>query len=214
MSITRRKRFIIAALLFGVLGANAIAQEESEAPPVQTIELQADDRVPDGKAAFLQGETDSAGRRFLVEATEVMQPITVAVYTQKPEDDVRVQIVKGDWDKPVREARTGDTRIAEHNFRTFDGFNIRVDADKPTEYQLVVWVGNELAIPAPSIAVPASEYVEPAAASGQAVAQSEDKPAASSGGGVSLSYLELALIIALVAVAAILAVVLLRRKKS
>lgn len=208
-----RKRFI-AALLFSALGANATAQEEGEAPPVQTIELQADDRVPNGKASFLQGETDSAGRRFLVEATEVMQPITVAVYTQKPEDDVRLQIVKGDWAKPVREARTGDTRIAEFNFRTFDGFNIRVDAEHPTEYQLVVWVGDELAVNQPSIAVPASEYVEPAGGNTNAAAGREQKSEASSGGGVSLSYLELALIIALVAMAAVFAVVLLRRKKS
>lgn len=194
---------LIAAL--PVAAQDEAADEQDR--PVFRITPQPDDRVASGKAMFLQGKTDALGVRFVVDELDVMQPVTVALYTQSVEDDVRLQIVKdGSWEHPVREARTGSERIAEFDFRTFDSFNIRVDADNPTDYQLAVWVGDALPEEPPAIAVPASEYREPADS-----ARGENAADGRRGGAISLSYLEIGLIVALLVV---IGAFLLRRKSS
>ncbi|MEO6154428.1 MAG: hypothetical protein ABIP16_01715 [Thermomonas sp.] len=174
------------------------------------VEVKPDARMPGGKSAFLQGETDGADQWFMVSVTDLTQPISVGVYTRDPNEKVRVRIVKDDWDKPEREADTSGSGKAEFYFRTFDNFKIGVDADTPTAYQLVVWVGDEPQIAPPDIAVPASEYVEPADALVGRVAGREGK-----GDGISLSYLEMGLLaLLLIIVAGFVAVKLSRRTKN
>ncbi|MDP3856603.1 MAG: hypothetical protein Q8Q73_02460 [Stagnimonas sp.] len=163
----------------------AQAEEETGNPDVFGIELQADDRIKGGESAFLQGETDAKGVRFAVAETQLMQPISVGVYTRTPQQKLRLRIVKDDWDKPVRDVVTKGGQVDLH-FRTYDGFKLEVSADERTEYQLVVWRGEEVIPQLPAVAVPASKYREPAAAG---AASSE-----ASNSGHSFSTLELALI--------------------
>lgn len=188
--------------------------EEAEERPVMQIEVEPDARMPGGKSAFLEGEADTTDQWFMVQGTDVMQPISVGVYTRDPGDKVRVRIVKDDWDKPEREADTGGGGKAEFYFRTFDNFKIGVDADTPTAYQLVVWVGDEIQVPPPAIAVPASDYVEPPA---NAPGGRGDGSVASRGAkndGISLSYLEMGLLVLLLTIIVGFAAVKLSRRKN
>jgi len=204
----------MVSLLFAVASANTRAQEEDNAEPqfVQ-LDLKPDERMPPGKAAFMQGEADQLGHRFLVEGTELSQPISVSVLTQYPEDKVRVRVVKDDWDAPERDEETGANKRVEFTFRTFEGFKLWITAEKPTEYQLVVWIGDPVEAPLPSIAVPASKFVE-----GQSAAPKpgDDEPAANVGtqpGKISLSTLELGLIVTLLLLGGAFAAFLLMRRK-
>ncbi len=204
---------LAVALLATGLGTQVHAQDKaSEDPPMIRIEVEPDARMPGGKSAFLQGETEGADQWFIVEDTDVMQPISVGVYTRDPKDEVRLRIVKDNWDKPEREANTGGSGKAEVYFRTFDNFKIGVDAETPTEYQLVVWVGDEVQMTPPAIAVPASDYVEPSAgtANGRDAASSANPDGKS--GAVSLSYLEVGLLALLLAIGVGFATVKLSRR--
>lgn len=210
----RWKPWAATALALYALGFaasfDAHAQDESEERVIYRIEPAADERIPEGKSSFLQGETDAEGTRFLVEGTGILQPIAVGVYTKNPDSKLRVRVVKDSFDKPERDAATDGEGRAEFKFRTFDSFKLWITADEPTEYQLVVWIGDEIALPIPSVAVPASEFREPA---GGATPAGASAPA-SAGGGVSLSYLELGLIATLLLVVVGFALFIVSRRKA
>lgn len=207
---------LLVALCSIVMAPQVRAQDEEakENRPVMQIEIAPDSRMPGGKSAFLQGEADTTDQRFIVQDTEVMQPISVGVYTREPGDDVRVRIVKDDWDKPEREANTGGSGKAELYFRTFDNFKIAVNAETPTEYQLVVWVGDEIEMTPPAIAVPASDYVEPATSADGGRAAGSRANSREKNDGVSLSYLEIGLLALLLIIGVAFAAVKLSRRQE
>lgn len=150
----------ISVLAIALLQASvAMAQDENDSSIAYEIELRKDARMPGGLAAFLEGDADADGTRFFVAQTQLMQPISVGVYTRSPNESVRLQILKDDWQQPIREAYTQAGR-ADLHFRTYDGFRVLVSAATPTAYQLVVWVGDEQVPRLPEVALPASEYRE------------------------------------------------------
>lgn len=208
--ISIRKQWIALAIAL-LVAHGAWAQDDgAEAAARQTlqIEVQEDARLPDGKSAFIEGTTDAIGQKFLLEGTEVTQPIIVGVYTEHADDDVRVQLVKDNWDQPEREASTAGSGKAEFDFRTFDGFKLKISSPHETAYQLVVWVGNEPPLAMPAVATPASMFAD---SDSQAQTGSE-QPATR--GGVSLSYFELSLIGLLILVCGALVALLIRRKSA
>lgn len=203
---------LLAAVLLSCASGAGHAQDEApEENTVYAIEVKPDDRIAEGRSAFLQGEADEAGQKFSLEGLYLDDPIVVSVFTQHPGETVRVRLVKDSWDKPERDEQTNDQQRADFRFRTFDGFKIWITADTPTAYQLVVTVGDKLPLPVPSIAVPADEYVEGHSSSAPAP---EAAPAAPAGAGVSFSYLELGLIAALLLVIVAFGAFLLMRRKS
>ncbi len=163
----------------------AAAQDDSapeEGAKLYGVELEPKDEFPNGKAQYLEARADATGHQYKVDGTYPDQPILVSVLTRDPADEVRVRLTKISFDEPDRdETTTGATRL-DFGFRTFDGFKIWVTADKPTEYQLIVWVGDPIVEALPPVAVPASQYVEPATGPGNSAAS-----------GISFSKLELAL---------------------
>jgi len=170
---------------------------------IMLIEVKPDERTPHGKSAFIHGETDAIGDKFLVEGLDVMQPVYVGVYTKNPEDKIHVRLAKDDLDKVEQEGNTAGTGKAEFKFRTYESFKIGIDAEKDTEYQIMVWVGDEMPLEQPPVAVPASEYVEPENKTG----------AGGKSGGVSFSYLELGLIALVLLLVGIVAVFMFRKNK-
>lgn len=185
----------LAALLFAAtLSAGAVGPAFADDPvrTIYDIELQADARIHGGKSAFLQGTATPYGHQFQVQGTELDQPIAVGLYTRDPSHPLKLRVVKDSFKEPVREEQTdADGRIDLH-FRTYDGFKLWVAAEQPTDYQLVVWMGDErpAAAPPPPAVVPASEYVEPPT--------SARAPAAGMGDGWSKREMGLAIVLGLV----------------
>ena len=147
--------------------------------PVRTIyniELEPDARIQGGKSAFLQGTATPYGHQFQVLGTELDQPISVGLYTRDPSHPLKLRIVKDSFKEPVREVQTDAKGRIDLHFRTYDGFKMWVAATEPTDYQLVVWVGDEQVAAPPPAVVPASEYVAtPANAAGDTMAAAGSK---------------------------------------
>lgn len=136
------------------------AGDEPAAREVYPLELSPKDDFPNGEATYLQATADSVGQRYALGGTELDQPILVSVLTRDPSDNVRVRIVKDDWDAADRDQTTAGAERLDFGFRTFDGFRLWITADEPTEYQLIVWAGAPIDVDLPSIAEPASTFVE------------------------------------------------------
>ena len=198
----------LACILHGAVAQDAATTEDG--PTLYGVELEPKAEFPDGKAQYLEARASAIGQQYKVDGTDLDQPILVSVLTRDPADVVRVRLAKVSFDEPDRdEVTTGATRL-DFGFRTFDGFKIWATADKPTDYQLIVWVGDPIPEALPSVAVPASKYVEPTAAPGSPMA-GPGSPAAS---GVTFSKLELALGGALLLMILGALVFFLRRKSS
>jgi hypothetical protein len=161
-----RKSVATLFLLLASYGSLALAGD-----PVRTvydIELEPDARIEGGKSAFLQGTATAYGHQFQVLDTQLDQPISVGLYTRDPAHPLYLRVVKDDFTAPVRELQTDANGRIDLHFRTYDGFKLWVAASEPTDYQLVVWAGDEQVVAAPPAVVPASEYVEPPAVKGVA----------------------------------------------
>ena len=91
--------------------------EKTPGPPAEErslmqIEVKPDERIPKGKSAFIHGETDAIGDKFLVEGIDVMQPVYVGVYTKNADDKIRVRI------RAVTHHGHGGLSISACTFRT------------------------------------------------------------------------------------------------
>jgi hypothetical protein len=101
--------------------------------------------VPSGKVSMIQGVVGTAGVKFLVEDLSVLQPVQVALLAKDPEQDVRLQLSKFDWNVAERKGSTNGTGRQVFKTRTQGDLKILVTAPKAgTPYQLVVWVGDEV----------------------------------------------------------------------
>lgn len=183
--------------------AHAVAERE-----IFPIELQEDSRLEGGKSAFLQGQTNAYGQQFSVAGTQLQQPIAVGVYTADPSRPLKLRVTKGSFDEPIRELETDAQGRIDLKFRTYDGFKLWVSAEQPSDYQLVVWVGNEIALHPPAAVIPETEYAASLGANGSA---------AKTGGllgGTGLSRLELGMGFALVVLVLVIGFFLLLRRKT
>lgn len=148
--------------------APATAQDDDQVRTVYDIELKQDPRIATGRSAFLKGTATPYGHQFQVEGTALDEPISVGLYAADPSRPLRMRVVKDSFGEPVREVQTDADGRAEVNFRTYDGFKLWVSAPEPTDYQLVVWVGDEIVETPPAAAIPASEYAADPANAGAA----------------------------------------------
>ncbi len=204
----RQWHYLFAAAAFFVCGLSTEARAQDsgeEKRPIYPVEFKDDPRFPGGKSAFIHGTADAIGYRFVVEGTELEEPIAVTVLTQNSGEAIKAVIVKDNWDAPEREASTAESGRADFRFRTYDGFKIGLSSDTPTDYQLIVWIGAPLPVEIPSIAVPASAFQGATPVSG-------DPPA--SRGGIALSWLELGLMLAVLAMGGAFVALLVTRRKS
>lgn len=200
------KRGLFVLLMAGLLIAgSAHAAPERE---IFGIELHEDARLAGGKSAFLQGQTNPYGQQFSVPGTQLQQPIAVGLYTPDPAHPLKLRLTKGSFDEPIREVETDADGRIDLKFRTYDGFKLWVSAARPSDYQLVVWVGDEIALHPPAAVIPETEYAASLAADG---------PAARAGsilGGAGLSRLQIGLGLALVALIVVIGLFFLSRRKN
>ncbi|MEO8160736.1 MAG: hypothetical protein ABI588_04895 [Arenimonas sp.] len=195
---------LLHALLLCVLLVGAAQAQDAPERTIFDIQLKEDARLAGGKSAFLEGQTNPYGQQFQVLGTQLQQPIAVGLYTPDPSRPLKLRITKGSFDEPLRELETGADGRIDLKFRTYDGFKLWVTATEPSDYQLVVWVGNEMAVHPPRVVIPASEYAAAAAGS-----------TAGMGGLLAgRSRLEIGMGIALLLVVVVLGFVFLSRRKN
>lgn len=190
------RRTTIFCVLIAAFGAPAITNGQEPKINVIRLEPKKMEGVEQGKAVIVKGAAGPQAHRFLIDQVTYMMPIAVAVRPVNKGDDVGLKITKYAWNQPLREGRT-DGDILRYAFRTESEFQVSVDAKKTgTPYRLMVWVGDETKPQFAPVVVKASEY------------QGEKS------GGLPGNLVLWVIAGALVAIVALLAVVVLRRKAS
>ena len=181
--------------------------------PVVTPELKALPQTPGWKTAMLQGAADEQGHRFLVPKLDVLQPVAVILVPIESGDDLTLKLFKHDFKKPLREASTGGRSSAVLRTRTQGGMHIEVASKGGVKgYQLVIMVGDEVKIPAPSLFVPVSHAGIPLGGSNMKAATAASVAGTTQQGGNSPVLWLIAG--SLVVIVGLLVVMLLRRGKG
>lgn len=167
----------------------------ADAPPVRSykLELKKMDGVDQGKTAVVKGEAGKTPHRFLVDGVYMNTPMVVLVRPVREEDEVSLRLTKYAWNQPLREGTAKGEPLA-FKFRTEGEFQIAVSADKPTPYRLLVWAGEEVKPELRPVVIKASEF--------------------NGGSSSSVSPVMWVIAGALVAIAILLGVLVMRRKTS
>jgi hypothetical protein len=167
----------------------------ADAPPVRSykLELKKMDGVDQGKTAVVKGEAGKTPHRFLVDGVNMNTPMVVLVRPVREEDEVSLRLTKYAWNQPLREGTAKGEPLA-FKFRTEGEFQIAVSADKPTPYRLLVWAGEEVKPELRPVVIKASEF--------------------NGGSSSSVSPVMWVIAGALVAIAILLGVLVMRRKTS
>jgi hypothetical protein len=193
MTITIRMGLMLLAALAASATPLALATEAQ--PKVIRLEPKKMEGVEVGKAVVVKGGAGPQAHRFALDKLTFQMPVVVALRPVNKGDEVAIKIAKYAWNQPDRQGVTSG-ELLRYAFRTEGEFQISVDAKKPnTPYRLLVWVGDEVKPELTPVVVKASEF---------AGEKSE------SGGGMVLWVIAGAL----VAIVALLAVLVLRRKAS
>jgi hypothetical protein len=179
----------------------ASARPERAERPTYALKLEPSTEIATGRIAMVQAEAGADPDHYIVENLTILQPVEVLVVTRDPSDEVKVQICKVLWDQPEREASTKGTGSAHFAFRSEGDVRIKVSAPAgPRAYQLVVWAGDEARPPMRSPFVSMDEY---------------RKRHGSAGGGSFMGSLAVWVIAgALVVIAALLGVVVMRGRRT
>lgn len=193
MRPARWRGLLSIAAVLTALSVNAAS------PPIKSyrLELKKLEQIEHGKATVVKGDAGTQPHRFVVDGVNMNMPIVVLARPLRPTDSVDVRLTKYGWDQVLRQATAKGEPVAL-KFRTEGEFQISVTAAKPTPYRLFVWVGDEAKPDMRPVFVKASEY----------------KESTSSGAGGGASPVMWVIAIALVAIAGLLGVLVLRKKSS
>lgn len=196
--VSRLSHSALAFLVLSSASSIAVAQNPADSTPVHELTLVEHPDIRNGKIALVEGNTDAEGVRMLVSKLSILQPVGVALVSDDPNDDIKLQLWKYAEDAVQREGSTRGTGYVSFPLRTEDDLQIKVVSPGGSKhYRLAVWVGNEIDPP-----------MAPAFVSQAGVGDS------GGGGGGFPRVLMYVLTAGIVAIAVLLGVLVLRRKSS
>jgi len=133
------------------IAATAQNPDPNDKTPVHELTLEKHPDFANGRIAMVEGLTDAAGVRLVVSKLSILQPVGVAVVALDPDDDLRVSLWKYAEDEVQREGSTRGDGYVSFQFRTEDDLQLRVvSPEGPKRYRLAVWAGDEIDVPVPS----------------------------------------------------------------
>jgi hypothetical protein len=188
----------------------AFAQDAPAGPigkDVHTLQLVSVPEVKQGRIAIVEGLVGAEGEKLAVADLSVLQPVEVTLFTPDAGDDVRIELSKFILDAPALTGTTKGEGFCTFKFRTQGDLQIKLASPAgPNVYRLLVWVGDEVGPPLPAAFVPMDEWKKQQASSPVA------GPAAAAGSfGPSVLWIIAG---ALVVIAALLAVMVMKRGRS
>lgn len=133
------------ALLIAVFSQAAATQRPDTRPTALDFRRVGD--LATGDVAAREGTVDATGLRFSIPNLSVLQPVEVWISAPDASRPVRVEVRKFGFEGVLRRTETGNDGLAVLQFRTEQGVTLELKAAhaSPAEFQLVAWVGDELA---------------------------------------------------------------------
>jgi len=109
-------------------------------------------------SAYLKGKTTKDTLRIKIKGTPMVQNVTITVLCLDKQENINVEIAKGQWKKVERKGKTknGFYRIS---FKTARDFGISIHNNKiGTPFNVIIWTSGELKPKSNSLFIPISEY--------------------------------------------------------
>ncbi len=142
-------RLIVALVLVCVSASGALAQTAYK------LNLEKPDFIKNGKLVMQGGVSDPRRHLTFLEDLSILQPITVVLWTLDNDDDIELALAKDRFDDVILKGSTKGRGAVVHKVRTQGDIRFIVRAvGEPRPYRMVVWVGDEVKLPVPSILVP------------------------------------------------------------
>jgi hypothetical protein len=142
-------RVLSAVVLVCVSAAAASAQTAYK------LNLEKPAFVKNGRLVVMGGVSDPKGHLTFIEDLSIMQPVDVVLWTLDNNDDIEVALAKDRFDDVILRGSSKDRGAVLHRVRTEGDLRFIVRAlGEPKPYRMVVWVGDEVNPPVPSILVP------------------------------------------------------------
>jgi hypothetical protein len=190
---------------------NPELDSRKKGPPVHTVNVKQEAGLPGWKVAALKGQASAIGHRLVVPSLDVMQPVSVMLVALD-DGNIDLELYK-DFEKPLKKATARRGTPARFDVRTMGPLRIRVSSSSgSSQYKLLVAVGDEIKRPVPSLFIPismAGTTVAATAATSTAAA-AQEAPAAGKGQSPVMWIIAGALVL----IAAMLGIMLMRRNKS
>jgi hypothetical protein len=208
-------RHLAAGALAAVAAATfAFAQDAPTGPigkDVHTLQLVSAPEVKHGKIAIVEGVVGAAGEKLAVADLSVLQPVEVALFAPEAGDDVLIELSKFILDAPALTGTTKGEGSCTFRFRTQGDLQIKLTSPAgPNVYRLLVWVGDEAGPVLPAAFVPMDGWKKQQASS-PAASGAADPAAAAGSFSPSVTWIIAG---ALVVIAALLAVLVMKRGRS
>ncbi len=144
---------LIAMLALVGGGQDATAQPleigEIEAP-VEELALEPDTDLG-GRLAVVQGSADAEGRRYYAVDIRVMSPTVIAVFADDPAKPIEVSLHRTVWNRPEASGTTDAEGNYEFTGRLESTVGIWLKAEEPSDYHLMLWVGDPVPVEVPPI---------------------------------------------------------------
>jgi hypothetical protein len=141
---------VLSALVLVCLSAAA-----ASAQTAYKLNLEKPDFVKNGRLVVMGGVSDSKGHLTFIENLSIMQPVDVVLWTLDNDDDIEVALAKDRFDDVILRASSKGRGAVLHRVRTEGDLRFIVRAiGQPRPYRMVVYVGDEVNPPVPSILVP------------------------------------------------------------
>ena len=141
-----------------VLSALALVCLSAAAASAQTaykLNLDKPAFVKNGRLVVMGGVSDPKGHLTFLEDLSIMQPVDGVLWTLDNDDDIEVALAKDRFEDVVLRGSSKGRGAVLHRVRTQGDLRFIVRAaGQPMPYRMVVWVGDEVNPPVPSILVP------------------------------------------------------------
>lgn len=129
----------------------SFAQKESLEMPslddnknIYNLEFSKDPENPSIISAYMEGETEPDSLRFKAEISKVMERVMVTVITEKPNHEIKVDIVKNNWNDVKRSGKTKNGSF-QISFDTADRFGIVLTSNETNiPFHMAVWTSGQI----------------------------------------------------------------------
>lgn len=89
---------------------------------------------------------------YFVSGISIYSPVYVIVSSKEADKKLDIRLCKMNWNNPDRSGSTNSSGIWSDKFKTETDFGIMVIArEKPSDYSLMVWVGDEAKFELPTV---------------------------------------------------------------
>lgn len=162
---------VVRLAILLLIAVRAVAQESTneatlKGPEEFPLELKEMEGIQGGRAAMRQGIAETSGHHFTLSETTILQPILITLVARDPAQALELRLFKEDWRKAELEGATEEFGKVSFMTRTEGAMKIQVrSVSGVAEYQLLVWVGDEVQVDPPTAFVSMQQNEEPSIAS-------------------------------------------------